>query len=281
MNSVQLLVESFAFPFVQHALLVMVPLALVTGLVGVFINLRGLEFVSDGMTHAVFPGLAAGFVIAGNPGLLPGALGAAVIATVVLTYLSTRRLSSDTATAITLSGMFGLGVLIVSSSGGVTTSIEPLLFGHLFTVSLSEAGLSALACGVAAALTLSTYRAQVFMAFDPDGAATSGFRALKANLALNFAIALVVVAASIAVGNLLVLALLIVPGATARLVSRRLSTIVFASVIVSVTTSLVGLLVAFFTSFAVDVPIPGGATVALVFVAVYLVTLAVRVGVKR
>jgi len=277
MGPFDLLIESFRFPFIQHAMLVVIPLALVSGLVGVFINLRGLEFVSDGLTHAVFPGLAAGFVIAGNPGLLPGALVAALVATVVLTYLAKAGLSSDTATAITLSGMFGLGVLIVSGTGGITTSIESLLFGHLFTVSLVEAGLAALACGLAALLMLVTYRAQVFTAFDGEGARGSGYRSLLTNLTLNLAIALVVVSASIAVGNLLVLALLIVPGAAARLMVTRFSAMVIVSITIAVLASVAGILTAVFLSFTVDVPIPGGATVALMFVAVYLVTLMVRV----
>jgi ABC-type Mn2+/Zn2+ transport system permease subunit len=277
MGPIDLLLESFQFPFIQHALVIVIPLALVSGLVGVFINLRGLEFVSDGLTHAVFPGLAAGFVISGNPGLLPGALIAALVATVVLTYLGKAGLSSDTATAITLSGMFGLGVLIVSGTGGISTSIETLLFGHLFTVSLVEAGLAALACGIAAILMLVTYRAQVFTAFDDEGARGSGYRSLLTNLTLNLAIALVVVSASIAVGNLLVLALLIVPGAAARLIATRFSTMVLSSIAIAVLASIAGILTAVFLSFAVDVPIPGGATVALVFVAVYVVTLMVRV----
>ncbi len=277
MGPIELLGESFRFPFIQHALAVVVPLALVSGLVGVFINLRGLEFVSDGLTHAVFPGLAAGYVIAGNPGLLPGALVAALVATVFLTYLARAGLSSDTATAITLSGMFGLGVLIVSGTGGITTSIETLLFGHLFTVSIAEAGLAALACGLAALLLVVSYRAQVFTAFDGEGAQGAGYRSMTTNITLNLAIALVVVSASIAVGNLLVLALLIVPGAAARLIARRFSTMVLLSVAIAVVASVVGILVAVVLSFSVDVPIPGGATVALMFVAVYLVTLTLRV----
>lgn len=277
MSPIDLLLESFRFPFIQHAFAVVIPLALVSGLVGVFINLRGLEFVSDGLTHAVFPGLAAGFVIAGNPGLFPGAFAAALVATVVLTYLSKTGLSSDTATAITLSGMFGLGVLIVSGTGGITTSIETLLFGHLFTVSVVEAALGALACAVAAILMLVTYRAQVYTAFDDEGARGSGYRSLLTNLTLNLAIALVVVSASIAVGNLLVLALLIVPGAAARLVASRFSAMVAMSIAIAVLASIAGIFSAVFLSFAVDVPIPGGATVALMFVAIYVVTLTVRV----
>ncbi len=277
MEAVQLLFESFRFPFIQNALAVIVPLALVTGLVAVFINLRGLEFVSDGLTHAVFPGLAAGFVVAGSPGLLPGALIAAVIATLALTYFAGAGLASDTATAITLTGMFAIGVLIVSTPGGGSTSIESLLFGHLFTVTSMEAGLAALAAGLAATLVLVTYRAQVFAAFDEDGARGAGFRTLSVNITLNLAIALVVVSASLAVGNLLVLALLIVPGATARLVARKFTSMVVVSVAVAVGASITGVLLAVVLSFTVDVPVPGGATVALMFVAVYLVTLVLRV----
>ena len=75
----QMLFGAYALPFMSRALVAMLALALVAGLIGVLVNLRGLEFISDGLTHAVFPGLAIGFVAGGEPGLVIGATVAAEI----------------------------------------------------------------------------------------------------------------------------------------------------------------------------------------------------------
>ncbi|MBK5239008.1 MAG: metal ABC transporter permease, partial [Actinomycetales bacterium] len=73
---------AFALPFMGRALIVLLVLSVAAGVIGVFINLRGLEFLSDGLTHAVFPGIAAGFVLGGRDGLYVGALIAAIAAAI-------------------------------------------------------------------------------------------------------------------------------------------------------------------------------------------------------
>src|SRR5688500_19763567 len=88
MSLVDALFSAFAIPFMGRALVVMLVLAVVAGIVGVLVNLRGLEFISDGLTHAVFPGLAIGLAVAGTSGLLPGAAIAALTGAVVLTLLA-------------------------------------------------------------------------------------------------------------------------------------------------------------------------------------------------
>ena len=73
MSLTDALFTAFSIPFMGRALVVMLVLAIVAGVVGVLVNLRGLEFISDGLTHAVFPGLAIGLVLGGTAGLVPGA----------------------------------------------------------------------------------------------------------------------------------------------------------------------------------------------------------------
>ncbi len=91
MSWVDALFGAFTVPFMGRALMVMLMLSVVAGVVGVLVNLRGLEFISDGLTHAVFPGLAIGLAVGGTPGLLPGAAIAALAAAVVLTWLAAGR----------------------------------------------------------------------------------------------------------------------------------------------------------------------------------------------
>jgi manganese/iron transport system permease protein len=124
---------------------------------------------------------------------------------------------------------------------------------------------------------LVTLKGQVYRAFDVTGAAAAGYRVLGLDLVLNVAIALVVVAASNAVGNLLVLAVLIVPGAVGRLVAGRIGLIFAIAGAFAALAGWFGLSVAFALSVGAGIPAPSGATVVLVVVAGYLLVLVVRV----
>lgn len=276
MNWIDLFAQALTMPFMVRALIVLGVLTIAAGVIGVFVNLRGLEFMTDGLTHAVFPGLAAGFAFAGQGGLFIGAALAAALATIVLTFLTHRNLTSDTAVAIILAAMFSIGVVIVSRSRHVTGSLEQLLFGHLFTVTGNEVALTVTICLVALALVGMTLRGQLFSAFDTKGAQAAGYGALAYTLVLNVAIACVVVASSIAVGNLLVLAVLIVPGAVSRMWARGLGGLFAGSLIFACATGLIGIVSAFMISVGANVAIPGGATVAVLFVAGYVVSLIAR-----
>lgn len=263
----------FALPFMQNALAALVMLAVAGAVVGVALNLRGLEFLSDGLVHAVFPGAVAGFLMSGSEGVYPGAAIAALIATVALTIVA-RKLpgaGSDAATAVVLAGAFGLGVVLVSTRSDYTTGLEQLLFGQLLTVSSNDLTAIAVCGGIAVLVVVVTWKEQLFVSFDPRGARAAGLRVLALELALNVAIALVVVAASRAVGNLLVLAVLIAPAAIARLVSRRLVVILPLAVGVAVAASCLGLVLGYGLSVDLRVNASPSAVLALVLVGGYLV----------
>ena len=281
MITLDLLLNFWTMPFMVRAIIVLVTLGVTAGVVGVFVNLRGFEFLTDGLTHAVFPGIAAGVAFAGSGGLFWGAAIAAAAATVFLSLLARRGVSSDAAVAVVLVAMFSVGVLIVSRSDDAAGQLEQLLFGRLFTVSLTEVVATAAISLLAIATVLSTVRAQVMTAFDRDAARAAGYRVTLVDLALNVSIALVVVSASIAVGNLLVIAFLIVPGALARIWARRLTSLFAIALSFAVLGGLAGLAGAFTISVGLDVPIPPGAAIASVFVAAYLLALLVFVIVRR
>lgn len=281
MDPIEALTTAFQLPFMERALLVLLALCLSAGIVGVFINLRGLEFLTDGLTHAVFPGLTAGFIISGRDGALLGALIAAAAATLLLTWLSNRTIGSDATTAIVFTAMFSLGVLIISTSKGQAGGLEQLLFGHLFTITDVEAITTIFVALLALALVMITFRRQLYRSFDEVGSETAGYRLFVTDVTLNVAIALIVVAASAAVGNLLVLAVLIVPGAFARLVAHRVGTLFAAAITVGMLASWLGLATSFGLSVGGGVDVPGGATVALFFVATYVAALLYRSFVKR
>ena len=281
MITLDLLLNFWTMPFMVRAVIVLVTLGITAGIVGVFVNLRGLEFLTDGLTHAVFPGIAAGVAFAGSGGLLWGAALAAAAATVFLSLLARRGVSSDAAVAVVLVAMFSVGVVIVSRSDDAAGQLEQLLFGQLFTVSVSEVVATAILGFLAIVTVLVSVRAQVMTAFDRDAARAAGYRVNLVDLALNVAIALVVVSASIAVGNLLVIAILIVPGALARIWARRLTTLFAVALTFAVFGGLLGLAGAFTLSVGLDIPVPPGAAIAAVFVSSYLLAQLLFVIVRR
>jgi manganese/iron transport system permease protein len=276
-DPVSFLIDPFSLPFMARALGVLLVLSVIAGFIGVLVNLRALEFVSDGLVHAVFPGLVIAFVLAGREGLYVGAVIAAVVAAVVLTLVTRKAVTSDASTAIVLTGMFSIGIIVVSTQSDYVGQLDQLLFGRLLTVTDADLLQTVVVCGLALGLVLVTLKGQLFRAFDAAGAAAAGYRVLALDLVLNVAIALVVVAASNAVGNLLVLAVLIVPGAVGRLVAGRIGAIFGLAAAFAAVFGWIGLSIAFAFSVDAGITAPSGATVVLTIVVAYLLVLAGRV----
>ncbi|HET6671920.1 MAG TPA: metal ABC transporter permease [Agromyces sp.] len=276
MTLIDALFGAFALPFMARALLVMLVLAVVAGVVGVLVNLRGLEFISDGLTHAVFPGLAIGLALGGTAGLVPGATVAALAAAVVLTWLDRAGITSDAAIAIVLTAMFSVGVIVVSRGDDYASELEALLFGRVLTIPPESVVPLILVCLVAVVAVAVTMKQQVFRAFDRSGSRAVGDSALALDLTLNAAVALVVVAAASTVGTLLVLALLIVPGAAARLMTERLWWLFPVAAGFAALMAWLGLAVGFAGSVAGGVDLPAGSTIVAVFVVGYGVVLLGR-----
>lgn len=276
MTLIDALFGAFAFPFMAQALVVMLVLAVVAGLIGVLVNLRGLEFISDGLTHAVFPGLAIGLAVGGTAGLVPGAAIAALAAAVALTWLDRAGVTSDAAIAIVLTATFSIGVIVVSRGDDYAGELEALLFGRVLTIPPEEIVPLVGVCLIAVAAVGLTLKQQLYRAFDRSASRAAGDSALGLDLVLNASVALVVVAAASTVGTLLVLALLIVPGAVARLVTDRLWWLFPTAAIFAGLAAWLGLAAGFAGSIAGGVDLPAGSTVVAVFVVGYGLVLLAR-----
>jgi manganese/iron transport system permease protein len=270
-------IEPFTVPFMGRALAELALLAAICGPVGVFVFARRLFFVSDALTHTIFPGVVIGFVAGGLEGLLIGALAAAILTAVVLTLLTRGgRVSDDAATAVLLTGLFSLGVVLVSRRSSYTSDLTSFLFGRLLTVTPRQlAETAVLAVVVLLAVTV-VRRALVFRSFDPAGAAAAGLDIGRLDLWLNLIVALVVVAAVRAVGTILVVALLIVPAAAARMVTDRLAVMAVAGTVLIVGAGYAGLLLSWIASVHHGIALTSASSVVLLLVAAYLLLLPVR-----
>ena len=270
------MIEPFTVPFMARALAEMTVLALVCGPVGVFVFARRLSFVSDALTHTVFPGVVIGFVAGGVEGLVVGALVAGVATAVALTLLTRAgALSDDASTAVVLTAMFSVGVVLVSRRTSYTSDLTSFLFGRLLTVTPRQIAETAVLAAVVLAMLLVAARPLLFRAFDPAGAAAAGFRIGLLDLWLNVIVALVVVAAVRAVGTILVVALLIVPAAAARMVTVRPALMALAGTGLIVAAGYAGLLVSWTASVEHGVVLTSASAVVLLLVLAYLTLLPV------
>jgi manganese/iron transport system permease protein len=275
------LVDPFSLPFMARALIELCVLGVLGGVVSAFVLLRKLAFAADALTHTVFPGVVIGFVVGGDNGIFVGALIAGAVTAVALTVLTAaRRVSSDAALAVLLTAMFSIGVVVVSRQTEYTSDLTTFLFGHVLTVSVPQLVQTAVLAVIVVVTLMLIGKELVFRAFDGVGARAAGYSVGILDLVLNVLVALVVVAAVQAVGTVLVIALLIVPAATARLLADRLPLVVGIGCLVGVLGGYAGLVASFGASVYGGVRLSSGASVVLALVAAYVLALAYA-GVRR
>lgn len=252
-----------ALAFLPKALLVAVLSALVCGVIGTHVVLRGMAFIGDAVAHAVFPGLAIAFalqvsVIAG------GAVAGAVVALLIALFSQRRRVKEDTIIGIFFAAAFALGLVVISKVQGYTASLNSFLFGSITGVSNSDIIFSAVVGAVVILAVVALHKEIVAVSVDRETAAAMGIRVLLIDVILYLAVTAAVVMSVRTVGNILVLALLITPAAAARLWTDRLVVMMALSAVIGMVGSFLGV----YVSWAIDVPT--GATIVLVLTVVFL-----------
>lgn len=206
-------------PYLLRPVIVLGLLALAVGPASTLVNLRRAEFSAETMVHGVFPGIVVGMAIGGRDAIIPGGAVCAALIAAALTVASRKQRHSEATTAVLLTAFFSLGIVISLRIGDMSGQLESLMFGRLLDITPSRMATSALVLVVAAALLALTWRAQVAVAFDREAAHVSGIPVTWIDIAFNAALGAIVVAASTAVGVLLVVGYLVVPGAFGRLLA--------------------------------------------------------------
>ena len=206
-------------PYLLRPLIVLGLLALAVGPASTLVNLRRAEFSAETMVHGVFPGIVVGMALGGREAIIPGGAVCAALIAAALTAASRKQRHSEATTAVLLTAFFSLGIVISLRIGDMSGQLESLMFGRLLDITPSRMGASALVLALAAALLALTWRGQVAVAFDRESARVSGIPVTWIDIAFNAALGAIVVAASTAVGVLLVVGYLVVPGAFGRLLA--------------------------------------------------------------
>lgn len=206
-------------PYLLRPIIVLGLLALAAGPASTLVNLRRAEFSAETMVHGVFPGIVVGMAVGGRDAIIPGGAVCAALIAASLTAASRKPRSSEATTAVLLTAFFSLGIVISLRIGDMSGQLESLMFGRLLDITPHRMWTSAAVLVVAAVVLALTWRAQIAVAFDREAARVSGIPVTRIDIAFNAALGAIVVAASTAVGVLLVVGYLIVPGAFGRLLA--------------------------------------------------------------
>jgi ABC-type Mn2+/Zn2+ transport system permease subunit len=241
-------------------------LGIAGGAIGCWIVLNELSYGAESLPHAMFPGLVLA-AIGGAPLLLGGAAGLLVAAVAIAVASRTPRIGGDSAVAVVITALFGLGALLALSRA-TPAGIQGLLFGDILGLTTADL-LAAAGLTLVVAIGLRVLHTRLLIAsFDRTTAAALGARPALTDMALLILLALSVLVAVQALGNLLVVALLIAPAAAARLVARRMVPMMALAVALAIACGVAGLYASYHLRTA------AGASIAATMVIVYLLVAA-------
>lgn len=236
--------DPLADPAFLRGLVDVIAVSIVAGVVGTFIVLRGIGFLGDALTHNIFPGVVIAFLLGAN--LLLGALAAGLLSALVMGLLTaSRRVEDNTSVGVIFTASFALGVVILTNRPIASGQLEGILFGEPLNASPADVLLTIVIGGAVLATVVALRRLFVMASFDPNGARAMGLPVVTLDILLLALTALTVVVSFKAVGNILVIALLITPAATARLfVDRLVPTAVLAAAL-GCTASVIGIFIGY------------------------------------
>jgi len=261
------LADPWSEPIMRRAFAEVVLLGIAGGALGCWVLFYNLSYSAESLAHSLLPGLVAAALL-GLPLLLGGAVGIVVAAVAVAVVARTPAVGRDTAVAVVVTGLFGLGVLLALSPA-VPAGLGELLFGDVLGVSDSDLLFAALLVAVVVGALALLHGRLLVVGFDRTSARGLGVAPALVDAALLVLLALAVLVAVQGLGNLLV-AVLIAPAATARLLTRRMGTMLVVAAAVAIVAAMGGLYLSYYAETA------AGASIAGVLVATYLVAAGAR-----
>jgi zinc transport system permease protein len=243
--------------FMRYAFAAGAIVGLLAPAVGFFLVQRGMSLIGDGIGHAAFAGVAAGYLLGISP--VATALVTSVVAAVAIEWLRSRRgAAGDQALALVFYTGIAAGVVLISAAGALNANLFSFLFGSILTVTRSDLALVA-ALGIAGlALIGVLYRGLVAVSLDPEGARVSGLPVAFLNIVLAGLAGVTIAVSMRVVGILLIAALMVLPVIAAGRLAWSIRSTYFLSLAIGLVSVLAGLTVSYYADLA-----PGGAIVLL------------------
>jgi zinc transport system permease protein len=254
--------EILEFDFMRNALAAAFLVSIACGIVGTYVVVKKIVFISGGISHTAFGGIGLGYLLGVNPILT--AIPFSILAALGMgSAVKNARISEDSAIGILWSVGMALGILFVFLAPGYAPDLFSYLFGNILTVPFADLALMAALDLVIICTVFAFYKEFLAISFDDEFAEVSSLPSKKLYLLLLCLVALSIIVMMRVVGIILVIALLTIPATIGRLFSNNLRRIMFYSVLVGTLTSAGGLAFSYFFD------VPSGATIILLLAALF------------
>jgi zinc transport system permease protein len=266
------LIEIFSYTFMQRALLSGLLVGTLCAVLGVFLVLRRLSLIGDGLAHVTFGSVAMALALKAQPVYITlAALPLVLLSSLGILKLTEKaRIHGDAAIGIVSAAGIAGGIIIVGSSGGFNVDLFSYLFGNILAISSSETIMAVVLFCVVISVVLINYNRLFAITFDEELARSSGIKVKQINAMLALLTALTVVLAMKLVGILLVSALLIIPSVTALQVAKSFRLTIIMASLFSIFSVFTGILLSF------SLNLPSGGVIVLLNIALLMLSLGWR-----
>lgn len=255
--------DIFFLPFMQRALLAGIIVAILLGTLGVFVNIRRLSFLGDGIAHASLAGIALALLVGWMP-MITALVLSVVLAIGIFAMERYSRISGDAAIGIMFTTGMALGLILLHFTPGFQPELISFLFGNILAIQTQDLIMTVIVGGGILIATHFLAKRLSFVLLDEEGAYLSGLSPATYILTLYILTALSVVLSIKLVGIILVSALLITPSATAQIVSKTFRSFRALSIVLACIIVLIGIV----SSVIFD--LPSGATIIICGTIIFL-----------
>ena len=262
------LLEPFAYDFFRSGILVATVAGALCGLVGVLVVLRGMSYIGHGLSHAVFGGAVASYVMSVNFFVGAG-VWAFAVALLISAVARRRGIGADAAIGIVTTASFAVGLVLISRYKSFTRDFDAALFGNVLGVTGADVLAVTIAFGLAVIVVVGAYRRLLFVAFDPDVAEASGLNVTRIDAAFSLVLAATIVTTMRVLGVTLVAAALVIPAVVARMLTDSFARMLALATVIGAASGSVGM------NLSYHLDVASGATVVLVSTAVFAAVFAV------
>ncbi|MFC0558071.1 metal ABC transporter permease [Halalkalibacter alkalisediminis] len=256
-NIIMFIDQLTRYAYLQQALIAAILVGIICGVIGCFIILRGMALMGDAISHAVLPGVVIAYMLGAS--FFIGATITGVLTALAIGYVSQNsRIKDDSAIGIMFTAAFALGIVMITGLRGTGVDLWHILFGNVLAVSRSDLYVTLGIGSFVLLMIIIFYRPLLLSTFDPIMAKATGIPVRLIHYLLMLLLSLVTVASLKTVGIVLVVAMLITPGATAYLLTDRLPVMLTLSALFGVLSAVIGMY------YSVVYDVASGASIVLV-----------------
>lgn len=266
-----LLLAPLGYAFMIRGLLAALIVGIVCAVLGSYIVLRGMALFGNALAHAILPGVAVSYLLGGNnqSWLFAGGLIAGILTAVGIGAVSKGGIKQDTAIGVIFTGMFALGIALISTVRSYTVDLTHFLFGDVLGVSNGDLWLISIFGGLVILTILAFYKEFLVLSFDPMLAKTLRLPDTFLNYLLLLLIAITIVLSLQTVGIALMSAMLVTPAASAYLLTHRLPVMMVLGASIGAVSAVAGLYLSFYVNVA------SGPAIVLVCTLFFLLTFVI------